>query len=253
MKQISLMFSGGVDSTAAAMYLAERYDRVHLLTFSNGYGHYGFKRSERRAAELKQRMGDRIVYNFQSSRRLFETIALDTLAEDYKRFDSGFVWCMGCKLAMHVLSVIYDRRHGIREHTDGSAGDTSEMVEQMLISLSLVSHFYEDHGVAFVPTGYDVPRDEKRAMMKREGFRMGIPIRDRYLGVQPSCLPGELYYMPFLLLGRKPVHKESVVAGYILEKRAVMDRLVRELAPLMAEALEKPEVVAGLSPTGEVR
>lgn len=31
--EISLMFSGGVDSTATALILAEQYDRVHLLTY----------------------------------------------------------------------------------------------------------------------------------------------------------------------------------------------------------------------------
>jgi len=228
---ISLMFSGGVDSTAAAMYLAERYPRVHLLTFANGFGHYGFGRAARRAEELRARYGDRIVYHFRSIRPLVERLSVATVMDDYRTYGSGFVWCLGCKLAMHVASAAYDRAHGITQHTDGSSGDTSEMVEQMLISLSLVHHFYEDHGIAFVPTGYDEPRAEKQARLRAAGFRMGIPIRDRALGVQPSCIPGELYYLPFLLLGRRPVHPERMVAAYILAKRPLMDQLVREGLP----------------------
>jgi asparagine synthetase B (glutamine-hydrolysing) len=227
MNEISLMFSGGVDSTVAALHLAKTYDRVHLLTYSNGHGHYGFGRAERRADELIARAPGRFVYHFESVRELFRTLTVSSLAEDYARYQSAFIWCMGCKLAMHTASVRYDRAHGISRHTDGSSADTSEMVEQMLISLSLVSHFYQDHGVAFVPTDYDLPRDAKRELLKASGLRMGVPLRDRYLGIQPSCIPGELYYLPYLLLKRPPRHPERMVASYILSRRPVMDRLVR--------------------------
>lgn len=225
------MFSGGVDSTAAALHLAASYDRVHLLTFGNGYGHYGFSRSERRADELQARFPGRFVYTFQSVRPLFEALCLSTLADDYTRFHSGFVWCLGCKLAMHAASARYDRAHGLTEHTDGSSGDTSEMVEQAVIALSMVSHFYADHGIDFVPTGYDVPRDEKRQLLRDTGLRMGIPLRDRYLGIQPGCIPGELYYLPYLLLRRPPRHPDRLVAEYIHSKRPLMDRLVTEEVP----------------------
>lgn len=226
--EISLMFSGGVDSTVTAMHLARRYDRVHLLTFANGYGHYGFSRPRRRARELSDRFPGRFVYHFESSRPLFEAMAVRTLEEDYRRYGSGFIWCLGCKLAMHAMSASYDLRHRIREHTDGSSGDTSEMVEQSRLSLSMIARFYGDHGIRFAPTDYDVPRDEKRAFLKLSGFRMGLPIRDRYLGIQPSCVPGELYYLPYLLLGRPPVHPERAVARFIREKRPIMDRHVEQ-------------------------
>ena len=231
MTGISLMFSGGVDSTVAALHLAEAHERVHLLTFANGYGHYGFGRARRRADELMARMPGRFVYHFESIRPLFEALALRSLADDYVRFGSGFVWCLGCKLAMHVASARYDRANGLTRHTDGSNADTSEMVEQSLLSLSMVAHFYQDHGIAFGPTDYDLSRDEKRAFLERSGLRMGVPLRDRYLGIQPSCIPGELYYLPYLLLKRPPRHPERVVAGYIRSKRPLMDRLVRGEEP----------------------
>ncbi|MFH1466640.1 MAG: hypothetical protein ABIO70_19800 [Pseudomonadota bacterium] len=228
---ISLMFSGGVDSTAAAMVLAERHERVHLLTFANGFGHYGFGRTERRVVELKTRYGARIVSHLRAIRPLVEALSVSTLMDDYRRFGSGFVWCLGCKLAMHVASTQYDLAHGIAQHTDGSSGDTSEMVEQMPAALALIRRFYEDHGIAFGPTGYEVPRAEKQARLRAAGFRMGLPIRDRALGIQPSCIPGELYYLPFLLLGRRPVHPEHEVTAYIQAKRPLMDRLVRAGLP----------------------
>ena len=35
-KEIALMYSGGLDTTYAALQLAEEFSKVHLLTFCNG-------------------------------------------------------------------------------------------------------------------------------------------------------------------------------------------------------------------------
>jgi hypothetical protein len=52
--EIALMFSGGVDSTATAVMLAERYRRIHLVTYRNGYGHWYHHRSAARVDELNR-------------------------------------------------------------------------------------------------------------------------------------------------------------------------------------------------------
>ena len=54
------------------------------------------------------------------------------------------------------------------------------------------------------PSG-DVHCAEMIAALKRMGFRQGLRIRDRFLGIQPKCRPGELYYMPFLLFDQPPL------------------------------------------------
>ena len=59
--EIALMFSGGVDSTATAIMLAEKFDRVHLVTYKNGYGHYYFNRTQKRVEELNEALGDRFT------------------------------------------------------------------------------------------------------------------------------------------------------------------------------------------------
>jgi len=220
---VALMFSGGVDSTVAAIRLLDEFSRVHLLTFSNGYGHYGFGRTARRAAELDKRYPGRFVYFTASIRELFERLCLSTIIEDYRKFGSAFMWCMGCKLCMHARSIVYCRTNGIRHMSDGSAADSDEMVEQMLLSVSMIHWMYRDWGVEYFVPVYNLARDEKRRMLKEMGFRMGIPVRDRYLGIQPSCIPGELYYLPYVLFNKTPGHQEETVARYIASKRDVLD------------------------------
>jgi len=222
--KISLMFSGGVDSTYAAVQMARQYDEVRLLTFHNEYGHYRIGRTAKRCAELKSLFSGRVFHEIISTRTLFERIVVDPLQDDLEKYGSGFVWCMGCKLAMHAMQIAYDIEHEIQEAADGSSADTSEMVEQTLISISMLTYLYEDYGIAFAPVAYDEPRRSKIAELEHLKLRLGLRIGDRFLGLQPKCKPGEIYYLPYLLLHQPPKHEEQNVGRYIREKSG----LVRE-------------------------
>ena len=217
-RRIVLLFSGGIDSTMTACQLAQSYDRVDLLTFKNEYGHYHISRTAKRAKELDRHFPNTFTHRIESVRDLFETLVLDTLQEDYKRFGSGFVWCMGCKLAMHTKTIIHCIEHGILEAADGSSFDTSEMVEQMPTSVAKIRSFYCENDITFENPVYKQKRSDSIRALSEMGFRMGFRIGDRFLGTQPKCKPGELYYMPLLLLGKDPVHPEKSVCDYIDEK-----------------------------------
>ena len=104
-REVALLFSGGVDSTTAALRLAETHDRVHLLTWGNGYGHYRLGRTRKRAAELERHHPGRFAHTLGSVRTIFETVLADPLG-DFRRYRSGFIWCLSCKLAMHARSVL---------------------------------------------------------------------------------------------------------------------------------------------------
>lgn len=226
-QQVALMFSGGVDSTSAALHLAERYDRVHLLTFSNGYGHYRIGRTEKRVAELKKHCGDRFVHHVESVQPLFELILSDP-KEDFLKYDSGFIWCLGCKMAMHTRSVLYDLENGITEMTDGSSQSSGEMVEQMLLAVYMVREFYARYGINYTTPVYTIPREEEISNLRKRKFRMGWRIGDRFLGVQPKCRPGELYYLPFLVLNQPPRHDEEKVSEFLRAKRKIAHRYLVE-------------------------
>ena len=226
-REIALMFSGGIDSTMAAILLAEQYDRVHLLTYGNGYGHYHLDRTRRRADELRQRCGDRFEHAVVSVQDLFERYLPEPEAE-FRRYRSGFVWCLGCKLAMHTRSILYNLEHRITEMTDGSSKSTGEMVEQMPVCVNGFREFYSFHGITFSTPVYDIPREQEIEALRSRGFRLGLRIGDRFLGIQPKCRPGELYYLPFLLLRQRPRHDEDRVLEFLAEKRELAERIIAE-------------------------
>jgi PP-loop superfamily ATP-utilizing enzyme len=131
---ISLMFSGGIDSTNAAIKLSEEYDKVHLLTYCNGYGHFYLENSKKRAIELNNKFQNKFIHHLIPIGDIFNKMIVATLLKDYKEFKSGFIWCMGCKMAMHTRSIIYNLENNIKYMSDGSSQDSDEMVEQMPIA-----------------------------------------------------------------------------------------------------------------------
>lgn len=226
--EIALMFSGGLDSTATALALAETHERVHLVTFQNGYGHLKMGRARARFEDLTRTVGPKFTYSLISTKPLFDRLLVRSVGKDYRRFGSGFVWCLGCKLAMHARSAWFCLENGVPRMTDGSNSETDEMVEQSLLSLSLIDFFYEDHGIAYGAPVYDATRDESRDILKEAGVRTGLTVLGRQLGVQPSCVAGELYYLPYLLLNKPVRHDEAKVAAFFEEKVPAASQLVRE-------------------------
>ena len=224
--RVGLMFSGGVDSTTAAIALSRRFREVHLLTYGNGYGHYRIERTARRVRELRRVAGDRFVHTIESVKPFFEELVVDDLLGEFRRYRSGFVWCLGCKMAMHTQSILHCLEHGIGTMADGSSRSTGEMVEQSLLSLYMFRELYADYGIDFTTPVYTTPRDQEIEQLKAQGFRMGFRIGDRFLGVQPKCRPGELYYLPFLLFDQPPRHDDEAVARFIEAKSEVARRII---------------------------
>ena len=253
--EIALMFSGGVDSTATAVMLAERYDKVHLVTYRNGYGHWHHHRSGMRLDELNQRLGNKFTYTLISTKGYFDKVIVDTVLADYRRYKSGFIWFMGCKLAMHMRSIAFCLEHGLTITTDGSNSDTAEMVEQSLLSLSLIRFFYEDHTVDFGTPVYEVRRAESRELIKDLGIRMGVQVLDRHLCIQPTCVAGELYYLPYLLMNKPVNHDETAVSRFIEEKEVICRKVLGayfeakgvDLDALMANRREQIAALEGAS------
>ncbi len=230
---IALMFSGGIDSTALAITLSDHYDRVHLVTYKNGYGHYYHHRTEARVAELNEKLSTpggppKFTHAVISTKDYFDQIVVNSVLEDYKQYRSGFIWFMGCKMAMHMRSALYCLENGVRFMTDGSNVDTEEMVEQMLISLTLIHHFYDDLTVEFGTPVYNVRRAESKELIRQYGLNMGYEVMDRHLCIQPTCLAGELYYMPYLLFNKRVKHDEAEVARFIEQKAEICNRIVGE-------------------------
>jgi 7-cyano-7-deazaguanine synthase in queuosine biosynthesis len=227
-KKISLMFSGGIDSTMTAVLLAKKYDEIHLLTYNNGYGHMFMNTVQKRVNELNSMFDNKFEYSLMSTKDLFEKIIVNNVVNEVKTHKSGFVWCLGCKYAMHAKSIIYNKKNNILEMTDGSSKSTKDMVEQKPFSVKIIKHLYKNHGIKFHTPVYNIPREESIKKLKKLKFNMGwFRVLDRFIGIQPKCFAGEIYYMPNLVFGKTPKHDNKEIYKFYLRKQNILEECIK--------------------------
>jgi hypothetical protein len=169
-QQVSLFYSGGADSTYSAALLAQRFDRVHLLTFT----HDGMGNSQKpkiNADRLQERFGDRIVWHLVDGNDLWRQLYLDDFARERARYgaflNTGACEC--CYLSWNAIAAVYNRRHGITHLAVGIDRDHSGFIYSAGDEgIEVMRRFHAEYGVHFFLPVYDEPQTDVRL------YEMGI-------------------------------------------------------------------------------
>lgn len=215
-KDIVIEFSGGIDSLYASHILAEKYDRVHLLTFNKGYLHFGLKASKVNVDLLKRLHGEsKYVYKIIPIKDVFKEMAVKTFRETTKNYGNEVAWCIPCRASMAIASIIYALENGISEFTDGANWEQAPDGEKLLVTadnypefLESIKNFAKEYKVHYLPVLYDLnTRQERRNELLRLGAKidfnsmerkkkslLDVFNRDFYSRVQPICLSGYLVH-----------------------------------------------------------
>lgn len=215
-KDIIVEFSGGIDSLYAAHFLADKYDRIHLLTFYKGYLHFALKAAKGNVDLLKKQHGeDKFIYKIVDIKDIFKEMAVKTYRETSKNYGNEVAWCIPCRATMAVGSVIYALENEISEFTDGANWEQAPDGAKLLTTadnfpefLDLIKSFTEEFKVHYVPILYDLnTRQERRDELLKLGAKIDFNSMDRekkslldlfdrdfYSRVQPICLSGYLMH-----------------------------------------------------------
>ena len=226
-----LMYSGGLDSSASAIIMLEQFERLHLLTYSYGYGQLFLKWAKKGANGLIEVFGpQRFIHVITSVKDIFQRIFVRSAVRDYKNYKSRFIWCLACKLSMHTSNIIYCLEHGLNAASDGSSGETAYYVEQMPQSIKAIRQFYSEFGVNFVTPVYNMGSCEaKLKLLAQKGIRsVGIAVRDRNPGTQPLCVVGNLIHFASTFFGKHPSYDEELVLRFIREKTQIARRIIED-------------------------
>jgi hypothetical protein len=219
LEAVTLLFSGGLDSAAAAILLSEQFRTVHLLTFRNGHGHIMASRARGPAQDLMDAKPGRFQHRVSSVAPLFRQLVTEDLRGNYREYGSRFVWCFGCKLAMHSETILYCLRHGITHAGDGSSRETRYYVEQSPLGLELIDSLYSDYGIGFAtPVHRLATREEAQRLLIDHGVRQGIRFRHRNPGTQPLCLPGNAIYLLSTVFSIHPEFPQDQVRRFFEDK-----------------------------------
>ncbi len=190
-------YSGGVDSTFAALALSERFEKIHLVTYKTNTLIF-LANAAKNAAILKERLAaGRVDHGIIDIRPLCGKFTRGC-SRDYFTYCGGSapaVFLMAYRLAMHTRNIIYCLEHGVPVATDGSVRTQSDRPEMMPRVLDMLARFYSEYNVRFVAPVYDFGSKEAQlALLRERGFLLGPRFGESHFPtIQPVCLLGPFY------------------------------------------------------------
>jgi len=142
--------------------MAERFGRLHLLTFRR-FGFHQVENSRKAAEALREKFaGTELVHRIIDIDRLFCHLAYDDYLSRIRRF--GFFMlqnCTFCALANHLRTLAYCLRNGITHVADGVTRELAYLPSHMEKPIDRLKIFYEKYGITYHTPVYDfdIPRE----------------------------------------------------------------------------------------------
>lgn len=169
--KVSILFSGGSDSSLAASLMCEQYEQVYLLTFY----HKGIPHAEnaiKNAKKLANKFGnDKITHEFIYFGDVFKQIYYGNYWKDIKKYKSFMTlcFCNACQLAMHTKTIIYNINHNIHTTCDGYKHEKRHIYCFMSdLGIKETKKFYQKYGIEYRNPVYSIVRTDWKL------FDMGI-------------------------------------------------------------------------------
>ena len=171
---VAVSFSGGLDTTLAVVRLLDVFQRVHLLTFCNGYC-WRAHSSHGRVRALRDEFGaERIVALTEGVRP-----QLDALLPDYRtelrRTGSPLIFDLACRFSMELAVLQYCLKNGVQHAADGlnSAQPVIFILEPDYIRMA--DRFMAEYGVQFLhPVYHFGDREERRELLDQHGLNVEV-------------------------------------------------------------------------------
>jgi len=231
--ECTVLFSGGSDSTLAAVRMLERFSRVHLLTFRRR--HLWFvDNAGAHVLRLQQRFGpDRVRHTYLDCTPEFARIFCAPFKQDVKEFGThlGLLVCLACKLAMHTRTIIYNLERGVPCSAVGSRHESRLYPAQMRSVKARIERMYAEYGMEVVSPVYEMVNTDEAAY--ELGLSPSKRLKQQFIlyDTQPSCLYGgvayiysRFFYGP--LFGEDAREADSL--RYFENKRALVHAIVHE-------------------------
>jgi hypothetical protein len=171
---VSITYSGGSDSTLAAVLGAEKFDKVHLLTFHR-FAMFREGKAKVNVENLKRAFGkDKFIWTTIGIDSLFKflfRLNYSTAFKNYKDYAPTLLTCGICRLCMHTETIIYNLKNGIYHTYDGEQRGRL-FPTQVPEALKILGNFYKEFGMAFNTPVYGIMHTdwelyERRIVPKR--------------------------------------------------------------------------------------
>lgn len=209
---VSLLFSGGWDSTLAAYKLCETFRKVHLLTYYHSNSDFTEK-SKVNVNNLKNIFGsDNIIHNIIDIDQLKGILYRGTWRQDRKKYGLFLIncECSACRIAMFARTLVYNLENNIGYL---ASGEVENAPFQLITGLSdkldiLKKDLCEDYGIVYQRPVYHEKNPHKRlfelGLIDKEVEHIKFPYEYLFHETQPTCYVGpfspifnKFYYLPY--------------------------------------------------------
>ncbi len=155
MKEAAVMYSGGTDSTAAVILSAERFRRMHLLTYRHS-GLASIENSAHNIPALRAAFPEtEFLHRIMDTDRLFKLVTYAGYFKNLREYGLlNLGTCGFCKLAMHLRTLVYCAENGLTEVIDGSNKNMTHFPAQMEPVLEELRGMYQRFGITFTQPVY---------------------------------------------------------------------------------------------------
>ena len=241
---VSLCFSGGLDSTMTAFLLAEKFaGNVHLLTMLHNHGQFFPSLSRRPVNALKEILGgDKIEHHFLSTQKIFKKIVTASLFRDGRQYGWQIACCLGCHLGFAVALTIYNLERGIKHMAIASCPhDVEECFNAQPPVVKGLQDIYSRYGIVYSQPliKLNINKEQAKTHLEKHGIRMHIRVRHRTLGTQPICLLGFFLTWPDIFTDWKPHYDYEIMEAYIREKNPLIDEYISDYFHQSGQSLDK--------------
>lgn len=119
--ETALLYSGGTDSTLAAALVAEKFDKIHLITYKR-FGLFSVTNPLINARKLKNKFSEnKFTHTIIPVDKLFKNVSYENFLVNFIKYRFFLLSTCGlCKLAMHIRTLIYCLENHVSFVCDGA-------------------------------------------------------------------------------------------------------------------------------------
>jgi predicted subunit of tRNA(5-methylaminomethyl-2-thiouridylate) methyltransferase len=183
---ILCLYSGGSDSTVAALMAAKKAKTVYLITYER-FGLFSSKRSITNMLRLKKKFPDvEFVYEIVNYEKEYRKVSYGNYISDFGKYKMiPLSVCGLCKLAMHWKTIEMCRKYDVHVVYDGSLKATEIFPAQnKTIMLDALRELYDEHGISYENPVYDM--DTQKELVK-ERIMPSAKVKGTTRDIQPFC------------------------------------------------------------------
>lgn len=190
---VTVLFSGGTDSTLSAYLMLKERKAVTLITYDRPFLWF-IKNSEGHFHKLQQMFGeDRVRHVYGDINKLYGRLLYNKRV--FKKYNThlALLACLACKISMHAQTIIYNLEHQIRYTADGARAQTNYYPAQMYRIKEQMEKLYREYGLKLKSPVYEMIETDRILHELRISFE-NLKRQFIFFDTQPTCLQGSISY-----------------------------------------------------------